>query len=163
MVLEENELAQATLFLSDKDFPREYVDMAHPDDYKAVQEFTPQLFMHTYYGFHERLIARVAWKASDGTVVPMSFICDTGAPGFVYLSPKASRALASKGLLMADEATGRPYVRMHKDENSEFDAPTQETPRPHTDANVLGVRALMKLHFKTTDDGFSFDRDFVYL
>ena len=61
--------------LHDEDFPNEYVHMAHPDDYKEVQEFT----YHTRYGRHDRLIARVAWKLTE-SVVPMSFVCDTGAP-----------------------------------------------------------------------------------
>ncbi len=163
MVILGDYYAQEALFLFDRDFPAEYVDMAHPQDYKAVQEFTPQFIRHDHYGFHKKLIARIAFKASDGTALPTSFVCDTGAPGCVYLSPKAYDALKGKGLLLADEITGGPYVKIHQGENRVFNAATEHTPRPHFNANVLGVAALHKLHFQMTDDAFSFYPSFEYL
>ena len=163
MVLEGDSYAQTTLFLSEKDFPKGYVDMAHPQDYEAVQEFTPQFIKHDYYGFHKKLIARVAFKASDGTVLPMSFICDTGAPGCVYLSPKAWRTLDSKGLLLAAKITGNPYVEIRQDEGRVFKAAAEDTLQPHFNANVLGIEALHKLNIRMTDDAFSFYPGFKYL
>ena len=72
-MIEEGATTIEELLLHDEDFPEEYVHMAHPGDYKAVQEFKPQFIMHSHFGRHNRLIARVAWKTGNGTVLPMSF------------------------------------------------------------------------------------------
>ena len=130
MVILGDYYAQEALFLFDRDFPAEYVDMAHPQDYKAVQEFTPQFIRHDHYGFHKKLIARIAFKASDGTALPTSFVCDTGAPGCVYLSPKAYDALKGKGLLLVDEITGGPYVKIHQ--RTEYSTLLPSTPHGPT-------------------------------
>lgn len=150
------------LFLHDEDFPENYVHMAHPGDYKEVQEFKPQFIVHSHFGRHNRLIARVAWMTGNGTMVPMSFVCDTGAPSHIYLSNEALRTLDSKGLLLRDEKD-TPYLKIHTNRDSVFPATIEETPQAHKRANILGLKSLKKLHLHLTDGGFSFNKEFAYM
>ena len=167
MVMEENQAAEQSLLLRSSDFPKEYVEMAHPDDYKEFSEFKPQFIVHDDL-FSHKFLARVAWKTSEGTVVPMTFVCDTGLPEHIYLSRKAIDVLSSKGLFVKNELEGlAPFLRMHRNKTSVFTAAPRWTPHPiYTEmgnANILGAKALSQLHFRLEDNGFSFDPDFEYL
>ena len=148
------------LLLHDEDFPNEYVHMAHPDDYKEVLEFSPQFTYHTRYGRHDRLIARVAWKMKD-SVVPMSFVCDTGAPSHLYLSKEAMDVLHKAGRLLKDDRD-TPYVEMHIRDGKKFPATVEETPSVHRHANILGLKSLKRLCLRLKGEKFSFNDSFIY-
>ena len=150
------------LLLHDEDFPSNYHNMAHPDDYKPINTFDPQFVYHSYHGRHDRLIARVAWKVSDALFVPMSFVCDTGAPSHLYLSKEAYRVLEEYKRLLTDDR-GNQYVKIHLDETTTFNANVEETPHMHKNANIIGLKALIQLHLILKDKSFSFNSNFVYL
>jgi hypothetical protein len=150
------------LLLHDEDFPNDYVHMAHPDDYKEASEFAPQFVYHTQYGRHDRLIARVAWKLKNGRVIPMSFVCDTGAPSHIYLSKDALNVLDKAGLLLMDDRD-TPYVRMHMNDNDTFPATVDETPSVHKHANILGLKSLKRLCLRLEGETFGFNEKFNYL
>lgn len=147
--------------LHDEDFPSNYKNMAHPDDYTEVENFSPQFIYHSHFGKHNRLIARVAWKISDTVMIPMSFICDTGAPKHLYLSQEALETLA-KYRLISEGETETLYVKIHKNITQTFNAPFEETPHMHKHANILGLKALRRLHLNLNDDNFCFNSEFVY-
>ena len=160
-MIEENAITKEELLLHDEDFPDNYVHMAHPDDYKEVSGFEPQFIMHSHFGHHNRLIVRAAWKVSDTTFIPMSFVCDTGAPSHMYLSSKALYTLQKKNLLLTDEKDIQ-FVKIRMNKEDKFPAVIEETPYIHKDANILGLKCLKKLNMHLKDDGFSFNEDFVY-
>ena len=149
--------APSARVLHDEDFPNEYVHMAHPDDYKEVQEFT----YHTRYGRHDRLIARVAWKLTE-SVVPMSFVCDTGAPYHVYLSKEVMDVLDKAGRLPEDDRD-TPYVEMHIRGEENFPATVEETPSVHKHANILDLKSLKRLCLSFGGEKFSFNDEFACL
>ena len=95
-------------------------------------------------------------------MVPMSLICNTGAPSNIYLSKDALRTLDSEGLLLEDDKD-MPYVKIHTNRDSVFSAALEEAPQVHKSANTLGLKSLKRLHFHLTDDGYSFNKDFVDL
>ena len=161
-MIEEGTTTREELLLRDQDFPGNYVNMAHPDDYIEVAEFEPHFIMHSRGGEHNRLIARVPWQTRTGTMLPMSFVCDTGAPGPMYLSEEARRTVESKGLLLTD-LQGQEYVRIHVDNDNMFRALIEPTPPAHGGANILGLKAWRKLHLHVTDDEFHFKNSFEYL
>ena len=144
-MLEQSTPVIEELFLHDEDLPDNYVHMAHPEDYTEVNNFKPHFIVHSHFGRHYRLIVRVAWRTGDGIMVPMSFVCDTGAPSHIYLSNEALRALDSKGLLLRDDKD-TPYVKVHTNRISVFPATIEETPHTHKDANILGLKSLKRLH-----------------
>jgi hypothetical protein len=54
-------------------------------------------------------------------MIPMSFVCDTGAPSHLYLSVKAIKILDKAKLLLTDDK-GTPYIKMHKNASETFPA-----------------------------------------
>lgn len=107
-MIENNTLEE--LLLHDEDFPEGYKNMAHPSDYKEVKTFNPEFIYHSYFGRHNRLILRVAWKVSESVMIPMSFVCDTGAPSHLYLSKKAFSVLNKYNLILEDDKEAK-YVK----------------------------------------------------
>jgi len=135
------------LLLHDEDFPDNYRYMAHPDDYKETATFDPQFIYHSHIGKHNRLIARIAWKVpttnerslqekldsrtpENYKMIPMSFVCDTGAPSHFYLSKKALQVLQEYGIIKEDDRETQ-YVRVHVNKNVTFNANVEETPYIH--------------------------------
>ncbi len=146
------------LLLHDEDFPDNYEHMAHPEDYKEVDEFASVFTYHSRFCRHDRMIVRIGWKTNNG-FIPMSFVCDTGAPSHMYLSQEALNTLKNAGLLMTDERE-TPYVKIHRDCKNTFLATVEETPHVHKRANILGLKSLKKLHLAMKDDTFSFNDGF---
>ena len=146
-MINSTEVFAAELLLSNADFPDDYVNMQHPDDYNSVSKPFVQYIPH-YAGHHNRLIARICWEIGDKKYIPMSFVCDTGAPMGFYLSDKAQHILRSCGRITEDE-TGNEYVQL-KDLGI---ASVQSTPPGHAPANIIGLRLLIKLVFQLKKDG----------
>lgn len=126
----------------DADFPDHYEHMAHPDDYKNVEQ------PFTTYIPHFRLIVRACWKISDKQYLPMSFVCDTGAPMGFYLSALARNKLKSYNRIKEDE-TGNEYVVLQDIGK----AAVEPTPNGHAPANIVGLRVLTKLGLCLYPDG----------
>ncbi|KAJ3220943.1 hypothetical protein HK099_003902 [Clydaea vesicula] len=128
------------ILLHDEDFPREYIDMAHPNDYKPVNNFENSFIINDRYGKHKRLIARIAWKTHNGNFIPMSFVCDTGAPSSFYLSSKAIEILEEYSLLKLDDK-GVAYVTIHKDNSRSINNQTINNARIYTEFinSIIGL------------------------
>jgi len=71
-----------------KDYPDNYVDKCHPEDYITSDSAIKELFFHVKKG-HNRLLLRISIKIDKKTYVPITFICDTGACTSVYFSKKS--------------------------------------------------------------------------
>lgn len=95
-MMNSTEVSAADMLLQDADFPDNYVNMQHPEDYKVVSKPFVEYIPH-FSGHNNRLIVRVCWEKSNTEFVPMSFVCDTGAPMGLYLSTKATNLLRSIG------------------------------------------------------------------
>jgi hypothetical protein len=161
-MIESNIQSIEELLLHDEDFPINYVDMTHPDDYKVTCSSNSEFIMHSRFGRHNRLIARVSWKISDNTYMPLSFVCDTGAPSHFYLSVNALNKLGEYNVFKTDER-GTMYVKVFKTPTETFLANIEETPHVHKNANIIGLKALQKLELHVSDQRFSFNSNFTYL
>ena len=150
------------LLLHDEDFPTGYVNMVHPDDYKVTSRYVSEFIVHSRFGRHNRLIARVSWKILNNTYMPLSFVCDTGAPSHFYLSVSTLNELSKYNALKTDER-GTMYVKVFKNHTDTFLANIEETPHIHKNANIIGLKALQKLELHLSDQGFSFNSDFIHL
>jgi hypothetical protein len=140
----------AELLLQDADFPDNFENMQHPDDYKPVS--TPFIeYIPHFSGHHNRLIVRLCWRTTKQKYIPMSFVCDTGAPMGLYLSEKALYILKHCGRVVEDE-TGNEYTTIHNVGR----AAVEQTPPGHAPANLIGLRVLVKL-------GLSLNRDTTFV
>ncbi len=145
-MMNSTDVSAADLLLHDADFPDNYVNMQHPDDYGTVDEPFIEYVPH-FSGHNNRLIVRICWKTSRGKYVPMSFVCDTGAPMGLYLSEKAIRVLRKCGRIVEDE-TGNEHVAIENIGK----AAVEPTPPGHTPANIIGLRVLVKLGLRISND-----------
>jgi hypothetical protein len=79
------------LLLTNADFPDYFTSMAHPDDYILSEERVFETIYHTK-PHHNRLLLRASWKIEQNGnthYLPMTFVCDTGAPMYFYLCSRA--------------------------------------------------------------------------
>lgn len=142
MMMNSTEVSAADLLLQDADFPDHYVNMQHPDDYKVVNEPFVEYTPH-FSGHNNRLIVRICWLVpgrSNTDFIPMSFVCDTGAPMGLYLSTKALSILRNMGRIIEDE-TGNEYIEIQEIGKVSI----EPTPPGHAPANIIGLRVIIKL------------------
>lgn len=152
------------ILLHDEDFPENYVNMSHPDDYKITRSFKPQFIVSRHENKHTRLIARVAWKLSDQSFIPMSFVCDTGAPGSFYLSPTAMAIMKSVGKVLSNDMNDAYTEVLARTGNRDsFTAVLDSTPRLHRNANIIGLKVMMKLGFSLSQETFSLGNNLEHL
>lgn len=150
-MMNSTEVSAADMLLQDADFPENYVNMQHPDDYKIVSTPFTKYITHLL-GHNNRLIARICWTKSNTEFVPMSFVCDTGAPMGLYLSTKATNILRNIGRITEDE-TGNIYVNIQ----GIGKASVEPTPPGHAPANIIGLRLILKLGLSVGGNAFQFN------
>ena len=98
---------------------------------------------------HNRLILRISVKVDADSFTNISFVCDSGAPMYLYLSPKAKRALAKR--ILTDEIS-QSYIIVNGSKK-----PVVDTPATFQPANLLGLMMLVDLGL-CLNDGFIFIR-----
>ena len=134
------------------DFPDQYVNMQHPDDYKVVSEPFVEYINHSS-GYKHRLIVRVCWQKSSTEFMPMSFVLDSGAPGHLYLSSKAQSMLEGMGRIHQDTEAFTAFV----DILGAGQFPVQPSPPGYAPASIIGLGVIMKLGLRVRDGGFAFE------
>ena len=164
-MMNSTEVSAADMLLQDADFPKNYVNMQHPEDYEVVSKPFVEYIPH-FSGHNNRLIVRVCWKKSNtpsaglgaqAEFIPMSFVCDTGAPMGLYLSTKATDLLRNIRRIVEDE-TGNEYVEV-----SEIGKASIEPTSPgHAPADIIGLRVIMKLELSTRRGSFVFNNTSEY-
>ena len=153
--------SQAELRLQEADFPKGYVDMAHPDDYTATEKpLQPQLIEHQGVLGHHRLLLRVSFKLDNDRFSPFTFVLDTGAPFHLYLSQRSIEVLREGGRWKVADPVDYVEILGNK-------AVVRETPPTHSPANIMGLKMLKILKLRLMDDkdaqvSFSFDTPFDY-
>jgi U3 small nucleolar RNA-associated protein 25 len=148
------------LILTNKDFPSNYVNFAHPEDYLLTSSPIPvEYLFHEHYGRHSRLILRCSLQLSSSTFISLSFVLDTGAPKF-YASEHLSDILFSKQIATSDLDLGMNYITLF---GRKF--PLEQTPTGHHPANIIGLKMLCRWGLILTEEpfGFHFTKNFPYL
>jgi hypothetical protein len=142
-ILDDESEGMQDILLSDADFPRNYVNWAHPDDYIPIDKpFKPEYTYHHSTSYkHYRLLMRVCFELSESKkFLPMSFVLDTGLPKPLYLSEKAMSIFTSNGLLKLDKKMQLQYIKIY-DRNYVV----EPIPYQHRWANLMGLPLLMKM------------------
>ena len=154
LLVEGRDTSQGDLLLQPADYPDYYVDMAHPEDYKVQDKPIPlEHIVHRRTG-HWRMIFRVSFRCDDEkSFVPMSFVCDTGAPYDFYLSDRAMMELEKGGRLREDDL-GNAFLSDVVGNNSAV----KEIPYTHEPGNLIGMRLMLRLGFVMGDGSFGFSK-----
>jgi len=154
-----NDEIPITLTLYDVDFPKNYINQCHPTDYTLLNE---PIIEHIYntHDFHYRLLLRISFKVEgiEGVegeqFIPITFVCDTGAPLYFYLAPKTLELLKFTGRYIIDEELGIKYITIISTGKK---MPIHETPSHHPNINIMGLKALGRFKLRVDDESFSFD------
>jgi len=155
-MIDETNSANDELLLHNTDFPSNFVNMAHPDDYKILDKPIIPEYIYNDKSHHYRLIFRISWKLGENKYVPMSFVCDTGAPMFFYICEKAQNILQNR---ICNDELGNQFFQMPDGSK----AAIHETPSNHQPANIIGLRILKKLELFLSESGFKFNKCPEYL
>ena len=157
-MLEDNPEAEDFL-LTNADFPSNFVDFAHPQDYIASSEPVNERIYHSTFGHHHRLLWRVSWKLG-GAFYPFTFVLDTGSPKFLYLGKPGMDLLHSLGAAWEDQDTGIFITKI-----AGRPCPLEPTPKPHAPANIIGLQLLKrwKLALLDSPPHFSFSPELPVL
>lgn len=125
------------LLLGDDDYPDNYVNKAHPNDYQTTtMPITAEYIFHKKSHFN-RLIFRISWKIAENKYVPISFICNTGCPMFLYLSSDARKAIKMR--ILEDDVQNE-YVEINGKKT-----PIANSPSEHGETNIMGLMMCARL------------------
>ena len=127
--------------LTDQDFPGHYVNMAHPQDYIARSDpLQPELFYNRRAN-HFKLLLRASFALPDKTFLPMTFVCNTGAPGGYYFSERAMNVLSRADVeRLKEDDLHNLYLQT---EVGKF--AVTDTPQRHQHANISGPSCSRKV------------------
>lgn len=123
---------ETTLF-QEADFPENYIDKHHPDDYINITEPIHEFIYH-HRPDHNRLIVRTCFKLSKHNYIPVSFVCDTGAPSYIYINELTRRLIKSR--ILTDDI-GNEFIKI-ADKNLLL----KSSPTNHPDTNIIGLKCL---------------------
>ena len=95
-------------------------------------------------------MVRISIKISPNSYVPATFICDTGAPSYIYTNLLTRRLI--KDRIESDDA-GNEFIIIRNKRLSLDISPTL-----HEDTNILGLMALkfFMMYFEDNGVGFNF-------
>ena len=136
------------------DYPENFVDRQHPDDYKAISSPLPPEFI-----FHAnvRLLLRISFKVG-AEYIPMSFMLDTAAPSEFYFSEKALDVLNNSIVIVENYYLITAYIPINfggcTREPELF--PVSVTPMSKESGNFIGLNGLMRLGLKLNEPPGSF-------
>lgn len=135
------------------DFPNNYVDLQHPDDLVGVIIPTDPVMTFHKAANHNRLLWRVSFQRdSDGLYVPVTFLCDTGSPGFFYVSDQTRTALGSA--IKTDSDLDVDYLETQNDDGTTSKARVDATSAMRGNVNIAGLLLLERYGLKLRPDGF---------
>ena len=157
--------ASPTVLLHDEDFPANYVHHQHPDDFKPLTEPLPVSVFYHENGKNRRLHMRVSFRVSDTLFLPMSFVLDTGAAMHFYLSRAARTLLKRCDLVVMDESDVERltiHYKLKDGTTCRFGAPIEVISDNNDPANIIGLSTLMRLGLQLSQNGISFENDFLW-
>lgn len=138
MILNEDEQELTSfVMLQDSDFPEHYRNKCHPEDYISISEPISETHFHLKL-HHSRLLLRHTFKLSETEFLPVTFVCDTGAPSSLYLCSRLKEILLRSGRIKIQEDTLVEYIKVDGRKLIVMD-----TPSCHENVNIIGLNALM--------------------
>lgn len=140
------------ILLCDADYPDHYVHCHHPEDYKFFS--TPidkELTFHRLPD-HNRLILRISFRVDDNMFLPVSFICDTGAPSYMYINSVTRRLI--KNLIFNDDLGNQFLLIGGFKKMALKSSPAHRL--YHPDTNIIGLLALAYFQMYIDGDMFNF-------
>ena len=159
VTIEEEDDNSNNMLICAADFPSEYVNMQHPDDYTLQDAPIQPSFTVNQRQGRARLIFRISWKTGN-KYLPMSFIVNTGAVQPIYFGTVAMSQMEAHRLLFLDNA-GSDIVKLHRPA-CECSIHYRETPKVYDPINIIGLRFLLRFGIVMDGSTFRFNEHFLY-
>jgi len=156
----EDTIIGSEIMLQDTDFPVYFKDQHHPEDFIPMLNPKIDLILHKK-PFHNRLFARICFLTEESTYLPFTFILDTGAPEFLYLSEKTKIMLNNR--IKKDDGD-HEYIKFKSE--CEFHGkkiPVNDTPSHHNNINIMGLKLLLKFELCLNEEGIMFNKLPIFL
>ena len=92
----------------------------------------------------------MAFKTRTSQYMPVTFVCDTGVPMFIYINEITRRLISDR--IQIDDSENE-FIMVNDKKMSVHDSPSN-----HPDVNILGIRALSYFGLKMDYEDFDFER-----
>ena len=137
------------ILLTDFDYSDNYINKAHPDDYKITKQ--PIQSMCLYHGRprYNQLIHRISFKIANDEYFSVSFVCDTGCPQFMILTSQAKQLLKSR--IFIDDDMQNEYIIINNRK-----VPIVDSQHPHYNSNVIGLPLLSRFGIQLNQNSFNY-------
>jgi len=146
-MIEEN--TDNEMLLCEENFPSYYVNKAHPTDYIIYDNPVRELIFHKNSSY-SRLLVRASFKLNN-KYIPITFICDTGAPKFLYLNKKSKKLLQNR---INTDCLQNEYMIVNIN-NRNVRIGVSEPPTIHSEVNIFGLLLLELLGFTLNMNTFN--------
>ncbi|KAI9103127.1 hypothetical protein DFS34DRAFT_646511 [Phlyctochytrium arcticum] len=139
------------ILLSRLDYPEEYLTpgkmFAHPNDYEITTEpIEPDVFYYARYS-HRRIFARLPVALGNDKWTSATFIVDTGAGGWFYLSEPLLNILDDYQRVKDDDLGGIFIEVDIGGTGTPQKCPCDEVPRQYIQGNIIGLPVLLMAGF----------------
>ena len=136
------------LMLHTLDFPENFVNKSHPDDFTPLRKPMIQLIYHRM-PYHNRIFMRICVKVREDIFIPFTFICDTSAPMFIYVTQLTRRLISER--IERDEVDNE-FIRV----NGKMML-VHRSSKLHSDTNIICLKTLFIFGLHLVGDCFQFD------
>ena len=119
--------------------------LEHPTDYATQSKAIIPDLTHVLAPLHNRLFLRISVECSAG-FTSLTFVCDTGAPGYLYLSDRALGTEVMQSRFLEEEDTGIKYVVCKGRK-----IPYRRTPDSRQPANMMGLKLMYRFGLKLSE------------
>jgi hypothetical protein len=156
LIINDDYLVNEELLLHNNDYPSNYINKAHKNDYKIFKEPNMIEKIFNKISHHNRLLLRISWKINDNQYVPMTFVCDTGAPMNFYVSELGKVFIKSR--INEDELQTEYVIIKNKNGNTKK-VSISPSPNLHSESNIIGL--LLLDFFGLTIKNGQFDLEYI--
>lgn len=147
-MITEEDMLTSQLMLSKFDYPSYFVNNMHPDDGKiSTKPMVPEVIYHQDSD-HNRLLLRMSFQLSKNEYLPVTFVCDTGAPNYFYVSKNVLDLISHR--FRRDDLQNRYMVVNGRK------VKVEAVPYVHEGSNIVGLQMLARLGLKIKEGGFTF-------
>jgi len=134
--------------LQEADFPDDFIDKHHPNDFIPSTEYIQELYFHRL-PLHNRLLLRISFRLKNNIYIPFTFVLDTGATCHMYINSITRRLIKER--IYEDDA-GNQFINLSSGKRFGI----YPSPDLHSDTNIIGVIGLAYFGLILQENSFEF-------
>lgn len=163
-MIDQDEISEQSLLLHDGDFPPHYRAMLHPHDlqiYKGEMPDEPIEYVHPNSNDINRLICRIPIHLDANHWTKASFVIDTGCSVSFMFGPPLLALMRDWNKIKHDDNFS--YIKTTFGCMPSGKYRVDPTPDKHHNANIIGLRTMIKLGFSIDEERMVFMKNPTFL